>query len=166
VFFIPIVVFSTGTTGFQEFIRYKRLMFWLVFRICSFSSHPDPIPDPTFSHPGSGFKHFFISDPGSYMKSGMHSYRYFFLAFYAFRSKFLVYAFKSKFLVVAKQIRDPKKFTLDPGSNKAPNPGSATLLVSGLDDSDSKVICGKKGTNLYTYIHCMLWIRIQHFLAQ
>jgi hypothetical protein len=60
-----------------------------------------------FSHPGSGSKHFFIPVPGSYMKSGMQTY--FFLAFYAFRSKVLVLV-----IPVVKKIRDPEK--IHPGS--------------------------------------------------
>jgi hypothetical protein len=57
-----------------------------------------------FSHPGSVSKHFFIPDPGSYMKSGMQT---FFLAYSGFRSKAL-------FLVTVKKIRDPEKFIPDP----------------------------------------------------
>jgi hypothetical protein len=49
------------------------------------------------SDPESGNKHFFL-DPGSYMKSGIHTY--FILASYAFRSQVLV-------LVMVKKVRDP-----------------------------------------------------------
>jgi hypothetical protein len=60
------------------------------------------IPDRIrpLSHPGS--KHFFIPDPDSYMKSGMQTYRYFFVASYAFRKKVL-------FIVKMTGIRDPEK---------------------------------------------------------
>jgi hypothetical protein len=52
------------------------------------------------------------------MKSGIQTYRYFFLASYAFRSKVLVLV-----LVIVKKIRDPrsgirKKFIPDPGGKK------------------------------------------------
>jgi hypothetical protein len=40
---------------------------------------------------------------------------YFFLAFYAFRSKVLV-------LVIVNKIQDPEKFIPDPGGKKAPDP--------------------------------------------
>jgi hypothetical protein len=58
------------------------------------------------------------------MKSGMQNY--FFLAYYAFRSKVLV-------LVIVKKIRDPEKNTPGiripyPGGKKASDPGSGTLL--------------------------------------
>jgi hypothetical protein len=65
-----------------------------------------------------GSKHFFIQDPGSYMKSGMLTYL--FLASFAFRSKVLVESKRSG-------IRE--KFIPDPGGKKAPDPGSATLVV-------------------------------------
>jgi hypothetical protein len=45
-----------------------------------------------------------IADHGSYIKKGM---KYFFLAFYGFRSKILV-------LAIVKKIRDPEK--IHPGS--------------------------------------------------
>jgi hypothetical protein len=53
--------------------------------------------------PGSGSDHFLITDPVSYMKSGMQTY--FLLASYAFRSKVLV---------IVKKILDPEK--IPPGS--------------------------------------------------
>jgi hypothetical protein len=55
------------------------------------------------------------------MKSGMQTYRYFFLAAYAFRRKVLG---------IDKKIRDPEKnlsLMPYPGGKKAPHPGSATL---------------------------------------
>jgi hypothetical protein len=45
---------------------------------------------------GSGSKHFFILDPGSYMKSGMQTY--FFIASYVLRSKVLVLGIRKKFI--------------------------------------------------------------------
>jgi hypothetical protein len=59
-------------------------MFDLVLRIWDVLSRI-----PTTSHPGSGSKHFFITDPEYYMNSGMLTH--FFLASYGFRSKVLVF---------------------------------------------------------------------------
>jgi hypothetical protein len=75
-----------------------------------------------FSHPGSGSKHFYIQDPGTFMKSGMQTY--FFLAFYAFRSKALVLVIVIKIRDPRSGIQDPEKFILDPdpGGKKAPDP--------------------------------------------
>jgi hypothetical protein len=80
-----------------------------------------------FSHPGSGSNRFFSPEPRSYIKSGMRTYRYFFLASYryAFRSKVLV-------LVIVKKIRDPEKIYPGSGSRlqeEKPGSGSATLPV-------------------------------------
>jgi hypothetical protein len=46
----------------------QSAMFYSVLRIRDVLSRIRP-----FSHPGSGSKHFFIPDPGSYMKSGMQT---------------------------------------------------------------------------------------------
>jgi hypothetical protein len=71
------------------------------------------IPNPAiFSSriPDSDSNIFLIPDPGSYMKSGMQTY--FYLAFYAFRSKVLVLV-----TGIVKKIEDPETEIRDPKKN-------------------------------------------------
>jgi hypothetical protein len=72
-----------------------------------------------FSHPVSGSKHFFILDPGSYIKSGRQTS--FFLASYAFRNKVLV---------IVKKIRDPRS---GKNSSRIQIPGGTVKKIRDLE---------------------------------
>jgi hypothetical protein len=84
------------------------------------------------------FRTFFIPDPGSYIKRGMKSKNYLFLASYGFRKKSLSKKDNSS------RIRIP-----DPGGKKASDPGSATLCASIIC---TEQCCGFKSSWIRTFL--------------
>jgi hypothetical protein len=83
-----------------------------------------------FSHPGSGSKHFFIPDLGSYMKSGMQTY--FFSCFLCFQEQNLCLSHSHSQKDLGSRKNSSRIRTPDQGGKKEPDRGteSAPLFRS------------------------------------